>query len=50
MEVLHLQRRLRLPGSTAEVYKLEESKEENTLLVGVGSPEEAGTQQEQLQE
>ena len=29
-------------GSTVEVYKLEESEEEDTVLVGVGSPEEAG--------
>ena len=28
-----------------DVYKLKESKEEITVLVGVGSPEEAGTQQ-----
>ena len=34
-----------------EVYKLEESKEKETELVGVGSPEEAGTWQGgQLQE
>ena len=32
--------------STVEVYKLEEFEEENTVLVGVGSPEETGTQQE----
>ena len=32
-------------------YKLEESKEEDTMLVGVGPIKEAGTQQEgQLQE
>ena len=36
---------------TVEVCKLEESEEKNTMLVGVGSPEKAGTQQrEQLQE
>ena len=28
-----------------EVYKLEESEEQFTVLAGVGSPEEAGTQQ-----
>ena len=28
-----------------EVYKLEEFKEEVIVLVGLGSPEEAGTQQ-----
>ena len=28
------------------VYRLEESEEEFTVLVGVGSPEEAGTQGE----
>ena len=34
-----------------EVYKLEEFKEKDTVLVGLGSPEEAGTQQGgQLQE
>ena len=38
-------------SSTVEVYKLEESKEEVTVLVDVGSPEEAGTQEGgQLQE
>ena len=30
------------PGSTVKVYKMEESEEEDTLLVGVGSPEAAG--------
>ena len=30
------------PGSTVEVYKMEESKEEDYVLIGVGSPEEAG--------
>ena len=29
-----------------EVYKLEESEEEDTVLVGVESSEEVGTQQE----
>ena len=34
-----------------EVYKLEELEEDDTVLVGVGSPEEAGTQHGgQLQE
>ena len=33
------------PSSTVEVYKLEESEEEVTVFVGVGSPEEAGMQQ-----
>ena len=28
-----------------KVYKLEESEEQDTVLVGVGFPEEAGTQQ-----
>ena len=28
-----------------EIYKLEESEEEVTVLVGVGSPEKAGMQQ-----
>ena len=28
-----------------EIYKLEESEEEDTVLVGVGPPEEAKTQQ-----
>ena len=32
------------PGSTVEVNKMEESKEEDAVLTGVGSPEEAGTQ------
>ena len=30
------------PSSTVELCKLEESEEEVTVLVGVGSPEEAG--------
>ena len=30
------------PGSTVEVYKMEEFKEEDTMLVGVVSPEEVG--------
>ena len=39
------------PSSTLEVYKLEESKEEVVVLVGVGTSEEARTQhREQLQE
>ena len=29
-----------------ELYKLEESEEEDRVLLGVGSPEEAETQQE----
>ena len=33
------------PGQTVEVYKLEMPKEEVTVLVGVGLPAEAGTQQ-----
>ena len=34
-----------------EIYKLDEVKEEDTVLVAVRSPEEAGTQQRgQLQE
>ena len=31
-----------------EVYQLEESEEEGTVLVGVGSPKKAGTQQGEL--
>ena len=39
------------PVSTVKIHKLEESEEEITVLVDVGSPEESGTQQEgQLQE
>ena len=39
------------PDCTVKVYKPEESEEEVTVLVGVVSPEEAGTQQGgQLQE
>ena len=39
------------PGQTVELYKLEESEEEDTLLVGMESSEEAGSQQTgQLQE
>ena len=30
------------PGSIVEVYNLEESEGEDTVLVGVGSPEKAG--------
>ena len=30
------------PGSTVEVIKLEKSEKKDTVLVGVGSPEEAG--------
>ena len=30
------------PGSTVEVYKLEESREEGIVLIDVGSPEKAG--------
>ena len=38
------------PISTMKVYKLEESKEEGIMFVGVEPPEEPGTQQvEQLQ-
>ena len=33
-----------------EAYKLEQAEEEVTVLVGVGSPEEAGTQHGQLQD
>ena len=33
------------PRSTVEVYKQEESEEKVTVLVGVASPEEAGTVQ-----
>ena len=43
--VLHLQRGTGEPGSTVEVYKLEESGEEVTVLVEVRPPEEAGSQQ-----
>ena len=42
--VLHQQRGPDGPSSTVEVYKLEESKEEDTVLVGVRSPKETGTQ------
>ena len=39
------------PDSAVEVYQLEESEEEVTVLVGVGSPKKSGTQQgRQLQE
>ena len=39
------------PDCTVEVYQLEEPDEEVTVLVGVGSPKEAGMQQGgQLQE
>ena len=40
----HLQRGPDGSISTVEEYKLEEFKEEVTVLVGVGSPEETGTQ------
>ena len=30
------------PNCTVEVYKLEESEEEDTVLVGIGFPEETG--------
>ena len=33
------------PGRTVEIYKLEESEEKDTVLVGVGPSEEAGMQQ-----
>ena len=33
-----------------EVYKLEKPKQENTVLVSVGPPKEAGQQAEQLQD
>ena len=33
------------PDSAVKVYQLEESEEEVTVLVGVGSPKKAGTQQ-----
>ena len=32
------------PSGTVEIYKMEESEEEDAVLIGVGSPEEAGTQ------
>ena len=39
------------PRSTGKIHKLEESEEEITVLVDVGSPKESGTQQEgKLQE
>ena len=39
------------PVRAVEVYQLEESKEEVTVLVGVGSPKKAGAQHKgQLQE
>ena len=41
--VLDLQRgRANGPSSTVKLYKLEESEEEDTMLVGAGSKEEAG--------
>ena len=40
-EVLHGQRGRHGPGSTVEVYKLEKSEEEVTVLVGVRSPKKA---------
>ena len=33
------------PGQTVEVFKLEESKEKDTVLVGMELPEKSGTQQ-----
>ena len=40
---LHGQRGPDEPRGTVEVYKLEVSKEEDKVLVGVGPPQEAGT-------
>ena len=33
------------PGLTVKIYKLEDPEEEDTMLIGVGPLEEAGTEQ-----
>ena len=47
-KALHWQRGPDGPGSTVEIYKLEEPEEEDKALIGVGSPEGAGMQQEKM--